>query len=171
VLSLDLAPDLGFVRPRLSANFGGVYGDGVQDGLVAGPGTFSEPQPRDIELSGQTRRAVRVGPPLGGVGSELSVDGFVELPDDPKIALRLSHGLFGGPGDGMNLVVRANGKEIWRQFRESTDAGWRDATVPLGAYAGQPVVLSFAVDCGPSGFNTSCDDAAWGDVRLVAAAE
>ena len=29
VLSLDLAPDLGFVRPRLSANFGGVYGDGV----------------------------------------------------------------------------------------------------------------------------------------------
>jgi outer membrane protein OmpA-like peptidoglycan-associated protein len=37
VLSLDLAPDLGFVRPRLSLNFGGVYGDGVQDGLVAGP--------------------------------------------------------------------------------------------------------------------------------------
>jgi hypothetical protein len=37
VLSLDFAPDLGFVRPRLSANFGGVYGEGVQDGLVAGP--------------------------------------------------------------------------------------------------------------------------------------
>jgi hypothetical protein len=37
VLSLDFAPDLGFVRPRLSANFGGVYGNGVQDGLVAGP--------------------------------------------------------------------------------------------------------------------------------------
>src|SRR5687767_10846121 len=36
-LSLDFAPDLGFVRPRLSANFGGVYGEGVQDGLVAGP--------------------------------------------------------------------------------------------------------------------------------------
>ena len=37
VLSLDFAPDLGFVRPRLSANFGGVYGKGVQAGLVAGP--------------------------------------------------------------------------------------------------------------------------------------
>ena len=37
VLSLDFAPDLGFVRPRLSANFGGVYGSGVQAGLVAGP--------------------------------------------------------------------------------------------------------------------------------------
>ena len=37
VLSLDFAPELGIVRPRLSANFGGVYGNGVQDGLVAGP--------------------------------------------------------------------------------------------------------------------------------------
>jgi hypothetical protein len=37
VASLDFAPDLGIVRPILSANFGGVYGQGVQDGLVAGP--------------------------------------------------------------------------------------------------------------------------------------
>jgi hypothetical protein len=38
VVSLDLAPLnlLGF-RPFLSANFGGVYGEGVQNGLVAGP--------------------------------------------------------------------------------------------------------------------------------------
>lgn len=37
VLSADLAPDLGLFRPRFSVNFGGVYGEGVQDGLVAGP--------------------------------------------------------------------------------------------------------------------------------------
>jgi hypothetical protein len=37
VASLDFAPDLGFVRPRLSANVGGVYGKGVQAGFVAGP--------------------------------------------------------------------------------------------------------------------------------------
>ena len=37
VLSLDFAPDLGIVRPRLSLNGGGVYGEGVQDGFVAGP--------------------------------------------------------------------------------------------------------------------------------------
>ena len=37
VLSLDLAPDLGVVRPRLSLNGGGVYGHGVQDGFVVGP--------------------------------------------------------------------------------------------------------------------------------------
>ena len=37
VASLEFAPDLGIVRPILAANFGGVYGRGVQDGLVAGP--------------------------------------------------------------------------------------------------------------------------------------
>jgi outer membrane protein OmpA-like peptidoglycan-associated protein len=37
VAALELAPDLGIVRPILAANFGGVYGEGVQDGLVAGP--------------------------------------------------------------------------------------------------------------------------------------
>jgi hypothetical protein len=37
VAALEFAPDLGIVRPILAANFGGVYGKGVQDGLVAGP--------------------------------------------------------------------------------------------------------------------------------------
>ncbi len=38
VLGLDLSPvNLILFRPYLSANFGGVYGEGVQDGLVAGP--------------------------------------------------------------------------------------------------------------------------------------
>jgi OmpA family len=37
VAALELAPDLGIVRPILAANLGGVYGKGVQDGFVAGP--------------------------------------------------------------------------------------------------------------------------------------
>jgi hypothetical protein len=37
VVSLDFAPDLGIVRPFLAANFGGVYGPGVQNGFVVGP--------------------------------------------------------------------------------------------------------------------------------------
>jgi hypothetical protein len=36
-VSLDFAPDLGIVRPFLSGNFGGVYGGGFQNGLIAGP--------------------------------------------------------------------------------------------------------------------------------------
>ena len=37
VLGLNFAPDLGVITPFLGLNFGGVYGEGVQDGLVAGP--------------------------------------------------------------------------------------------------------------------------------------
>ena len=37
VAAVGLAPDLGFVRPILAINGGGVYGAGVQDGFVAGP--------------------------------------------------------------------------------------------------------------------------------------
>ncbi len=37
VLSLGFAPDLGFLRPHLAVNVGGVYGKGVQAGFVAGP--------------------------------------------------------------------------------------------------------------------------------------
>jgi hypothetical protein len=37
-ISLDLTPaNLGRFSPYLSANFGGIYGPGVQDGLLAGP--------------------------------------------------------------------------------------------------------------------------------------
>ena len=37
VAALELAPDLGIVRPILAINGGGVYGAGVQDGAVVGP--------------------------------------------------------------------------------------------------------------------------------------
>ena len=37
VAGAGFAPDLGFVRPILGINGGGVYGEGVQDGFVVGP--------------------------------------------------------------------------------------------------------------------------------------
>jgi hypothetical protein len=37
VAALEFAPDLGIVRPILGVNAGGVYGKGVQDGVVVGP--------------------------------------------------------------------------------------------------------------------------------------
>jgi len=37
VAALEFAPDLGIVRPILGINAGGVYGRGVQDGVVVGP--------------------------------------------------------------------------------------------------------------------------------------
>jgi len=141
----------------------------IANGLVLRPGALGEPAARDISFARQARRAFRVAPPLGGVGSEFSIDGFVALPREQRLTLRFATGIFSGPGDGMNFVVRVNGREMWRLFRKSEEGAWRDATIPLGEFAGQEVVLSLAVDCGPSGFNTSCDDAAWGDVKLVVA--
>ena len=52
IVSLDLAPDLGIVRPFLAANFGGVYGPGVQNGFVAGPEIGF-----NIDLAGVVMRA------------------------------------------------------------------------------------------------------------------
>jgi OmpA family len=37
VAALEFAPDLGIIRPILGINAGGVYGRGVQDGVVVGP--------------------------------------------------------------------------------------------------------------------------------------
>jgi hypothetical protein len=107
-----------------------------------------------------------VFPPMGGKDSELSVEKLVALPPGRGLTLELSSGRLGGPSDGVHLVVRVNGREIWRQYRDDR-RGWKDAAIDLGAYAGQSVVLSFALDCGPGGANLSCDETIWGDPRLV----
>jgi hypothetical protein len=125
-------------------------------------------QERDFAMDGKTRHGCMVLPPLGGVGSEYSIDGLIHLPDDPHVTFRSSFALLGGPSDGVDYVVRVNGKELLRQYRAGK-AGWENVTVPLKAYAGQDVVLSLAVDCGPSGYNTSCDDSIWGDPTVSVA--
>jgi hypothetical protein len=107
-----------------------------------------------------------VHPPTGGKDSEISIDRLIRLPDDPSVALRITLGRMGGSGDGVHFVVRVNGREIWRQFSPAKP-DWSDVTIPLGGHAGRTVVLSLALDCGPSGFNTSCDEAVWAEPRIV----
>ena len=121
---------------------------------------------RDFELAGATHRGYRVFPPTGGPGAEVSIDRLVTLPNEPGVKLVVQTGLLGGQGDGVHFVVRVNGTEVARQFRE-TKPGWQEMAVPLRAYAGRTVVLSLAVDCGPSGFNLSCDESVWGEPVLV----
>jgi len=107
-----------------------------------------------------------VHPPTGGKDSEISIDRLIRLPDDASTALRVTLGRLGGAGDGVHFVVRVNGRDIWRQFSPA-QRDWTDVTIPLGSYAGRAVVLSLALDCGPSGFNTSCDEAVWAEPRIV----
>lgn len=117
-------------------------------------------------IAGTPRKGLMIMPPLGGKGSEYSIDALVKIPPSDKAALIASVGLLGASGDGVHIVVRANGREIWRRHRE-TKPGWEDIRVPLADHGGQTVVLSLAVDCGPGGFNLSCDEVVWADARIV----
>ena len=130
----------------------------VKPGALRRKGTFTV---GDAKLTGYI-----IHPPLGGRGSEISIDALVQIPKEPKVAFKASLGLVGRSGDGVHFVLRVNGREVWRSFRP-TKPGWEDVAVPLGAYAGRAVVLSLALDCGPGGFNTSCDEGVWAKPRLV----
>jgi len=119
-----------------------------------------------LSMADEAHLGYRLSAPLGGKGSEYSIDGFIALPKSPPLSLRAHAGMWGGSGDGVNFVVRVNGREIWRQFRK-TERGWQEVNIPLKKYAGKAIVLSLAVDCGPSGYNTSCDNVIWGDPTLA----
>ena len=138
----------------------------VAHGLVIAKTDWTYP-PRDWKLGEQTLRGYGVFPITGGKGAETTVDGRIRLPDETRIALHFSMGRLGGKGDGVHYVVRVNGTEIWRGFSEPERRGWIPVTVALGEFAGQDVLLSLALDCGPSGFNTSNDQSLWGDPKLV----
>jgi hypothetical protein len=136
----------------------------VTSGRVVGPAVVKKSQ--KFKIANETHDGYQVMPPLGGIGSEYSIDGFIRLPASPNIALKVFTGVRGGIGDGVHFVVRVNGKEIWRSYRE-TKPGWEDVTIPLRDYAGQDVVLSLAVDCGKGGGNTSCDESIWAEPRIT----
>lgn len=138
----------------------------VANGLVTGPAAWKSP-PQAWTLGDEKLDGYIVEPETGGEGTEVSIDGYLCLPADRTLALAVSLGRLGGAGDGVNFVVRVNGESIWKQFSRPGQRGWTPVTVPLGAFAGQVVVLSLAVDCGPKGSSTSNDQALWGAPRLV----
>ncbi len=123
--------------------------------------------PKRWTLGGTTLMSYSVHPEMGGPGAEVSLDGYLQLPVAPDLALQFHMGRLGGAGDGVHFVVRVNGREIWRQFSPGGQAGWEKVTIPLAAYSGETVVLSLAVDCGRGGFNLSNDASLWGEPMLV----
>ncbi|MCM8770117.1 MAG: hypothetical protein NC911_10740, partial [Candidatus Omnitrophica bacterium] len=124
-------------------------------------------QLKQFSLAGKRASGYQVFPPVGGKEAEFSLDGFLQLPQTTNLALSFNVGRLGGAGDGVNLTVRLNGQEIWREFSEPNKRGWTPVRVSLEKYAGQTVLISLAVDCGPSGYNTSNDQTVWSEVKLV----
>lgn len=139
----------------------------VVNGLVTGERDWYD-RPKNWNLGGEERYfGYGVFPPAGGPGAEITIDGYVRIPEHPQAALAFQMGRLGGDGDGVHFVVRVNGREIWRELSPPNRRGWTPAVVPLGDYAGQDVLLSLAVDCGPTRHSTSNDHSIWGDVRIV----
>ena len=138
----------------------------VAHGTVIGPTTFYYP-PTYRKLGDTRLKGYGVFPFAGGSGAEMSIDGRVRLPDDKRVALAFHMGRTGGAGDGVHFVVRVNGAPVWKAFSEPNKRAWTPGVVPLGDYAGRDVVLSLALDAGPSGFNLSNDQALWGEPKLI----
>lgn len=64
--------------------------------------------------------------------------------------------------DGVNFMVRVNGKELMRELVPNSTE-WRSMQFPLNAYRGQPILVTLATDGHVLG---QCDYAYWGDVMI-----
>jgi hypothetical protein len=105
-------------------------------------------------------------PPIGGRNVEASFDHLLQIPDWKNPTLKVYAGLENDcPGDGISLIIRINGEQIWRRYQKT--AGIQSISVPLKKFAGQQVVMSLAVDCGKSGNNISCDETFWGNMNII----
>ncbi|HWL53197.1 MAG TPA: DUF6259 domain-containing protein [Chthoniobacteraceae bacterium] len=120
---------------------------------------------RQVRLEGAVSDAVQLLPPGGGRDSEIVMEKLVTLPKTDDLGLLFSTDRRGGAGDGIHLVVRANGQEIWRQY-SGTEPEQKTHAIPLAPFAGQAVLLTIGVDAGKSGYNSSNDEVRIGRIRL-----
>jgi hypothetical protein len=112
-----------------------------------------------------------------GVGSpplqEGTVPWLLKLPPQP-VRLLFDYGTDHGYGDGANYMVRVNGREIWKAYRQQTSSDPEEAkahkappipsaAVDLSAFAGQTIVLELAANGNNSG---GSETIAWNHPRL-----
>jgi hypothetical protein len=115
--------------------------------------------------NGRVSNGYQVLPPTGGKDVEISLDRLYKIPKKGNPALKAVFGMISkSSGDGVHIVVRINGSIVMREHRKKSSGEL--ISVPLAAYAGQDVILSLGVDCGPSGFNTSSDWSFWDSIRI-----
>jgi len=118
-----------------------------------------------------TKPALFMHPPYtGGTGYAFALTSFVELPADPKAALRCQIGKADGsdPGDGILFriaVVDSQGKETIVAEKSWIEHAWTPLEAALSPWAGQRVRLKLISDVGPKD-NSSGDWACWAEMRL-----
>jgi hypothetical protein len=126
---------------------------------------FARVQPGESASLGETRQGLTAHPP----GSGRTVADFVlRLPPEQPAKLRFAVGLRdGSQSTGCRFLVLVNGRTVWEHLVPRLN-GWHEAEVDLSAHAGQPMVLSLAVDpAGPYNY----DWAFWAEPRIVAAGQ
>jgi len=109
-------------------------------------------------------------PYMTGVGYALARFEPVELPAEPKAALRCLIGKGDGsdPGDGILFriaVVEHGGKETIVAQKQWIEHAWTPLAADLSGWVGQRVEIKLIADVGPAD-NSSGDWACWADLRI-----
>ena len=69
---------------------------------------------------------------------------------------------------GVLFEIRLNGQTYFETFTDTFD--WKDGSLSLSAFAGQPVLLELVTDPAEEGSaGANCDSAFWADLRITAA--
>jgi len=136
-----------------------------------GEGTGAHAHWTEYACGNVSRRCVFMHPPyVTGVGYSYARFEPVELPAEPKAALRCQVGKGDGsdPGDGILFriaVVEPGGKESIVAQKQWIEHAWTPLEADLSAWAGQRVQIKLIADVGPAD-NSAGDWACWADLRI-----
>ncbi len=121
---------------------------------------------RTIVAGNALSPALLIQPPYRVLGGATYVEFNVAVPQVPKVTFGFDVGIsdFAGGGDGVLLVVRVDGREIWRQTVKQ--ASLLPVQLDLTPWAGRTVALRLITHPGHS-LNTNGDLSAWSNLRLI----
>jgi len=128
-------------------------------------------QERTTSCGGVSKSGLFMHPPYKtGVGCAFALSEPIELPAQPKAALRCEIGKADGSdrGDGILFrvaVVEPDGKETAAGQRQWAENAWTPLEADLSAWAGKRVRIKLIADVGPAD-NSAGDWACWAGVRI-----
>ncbi len=142
---------------------------GVEKGFDGQSGAYAHWT--ESTCGGVTKRTLFMHPPyVTGVGYTYAVLAPMDLPAEPKAALRCKIGKADGsdPGDGILFriaVVEPGGRETVVVQKQWIDHAWTPLEADLSPWSGKRAEIKLIADVGPSDDSTG-DWACWADLRL-----
>jgi hypothetical protein len=126
---------------------------------------------RESTCGGVSQRGIFMHPPYrGGVGYSYAQFGPIDLPGEPRAALRCQIGKADGsdPGDGILFriaVVDSSGLQTIVAEKSWIQHAWTPLEADLSRWAGRKIKLKLIADVGPHD-NSSGDWACWSELRV-----